>query len=375
MSEDTDHTTPSPVINDLDSSTSSVSFEADELLQAFSGERFGEWYRERKYRQNIENGTPYFNGSTSISDPERHTPSQLLQCHRKIFYQRLKAPQEKPDPNGIFWFGSQFEEEFMMPYLRDIASQEDAYVSNSLWVDYTIDTDAGEIQIKGETDPVIVNDDAEPLFLFEIKTKRTIEGVTEPNRHHIAQVHAYMVGLSKKYEIAIDQAVIVYGSRTNLSIKSFIIDFDTEFWEEVVLNWAKTHTEYRLQDELPPSSPEYGWECQFCSYQERCGKGSKEYKNSGSSGLLPSYSGYPREKLVLYLKSNPDSKLTPTLAWKFPNLAEKYGVYDWSCSRCRKMYTWKEIDPRQKNGRRPTCPECSFVGPPGQLAGPSTAEQ
>jgi CRISPR-associated exonuclease Cas4 len=101
------------------------------LRDALTSERFDECYQEREFRKNIENGTPYFNGSGNVSVPERHSPSQLLQCHRKIFYRQCNAPVEKPDPDGIFWFGSRFEEDIVFPFLERAVTGANTYVRNS----------------------------------------------------------------------------------------------------------------------------------------------------------------------------------------------------------------------------------------------------
>lgn len=45
-------------------------------------------------------------------------PVNSLQCHRKITYQQCNAPAEQPEPKGIFWFGTQFETEIAIPFLR-----------------------------------------------------------------------------------------------------------------------------------------------------------------------------------------------------------------------------------------------------------------
>lgn len=52
--------------------------ETGKLLEKLSPDRFEEWYREREWRQNIEEGQPYFNGPGTIPEPERHSPSQFL---------------------------------------------------------------------------------------------------------------------------------------------------------------------------------------------------------------------------------------------------------------------------------------------------------
>lgn len=325
------------------------------LLERLSPDQFQEWYQDRKWRKNIEEGQPYFNGPGSIPDPERHSPSQLLQCHRKLVYRQENAPAEQPDPRGIFWFGERFEEELLFPFLNCAVTDSETYVQNSIWIDFTVESDAGELRIKGATDPVIVNSDAQPLLATEVKTKSSVDTISEPNRHHRAQVHAYLVGLSEKFDRDYTDAVLVYGGREALELKTFHVEFDAEFWDEVVVDWAEEHTQYRVDSELPPADPEYDWECRFCSYRERCGKGDTNYQDVDSNGLLAGYAGYPRDGVVEYLEANPDESLTPTLAEEFPELAKEYGVVNWYCRCCSSEVSWEEVDPQGD----PLCPRCA----------------
>lgn len=344
-----------------------------EISQRITGTAFDEWYREREYRQNIENGKPYFNGSSYVPKPERHSPNALLQCHRKIAYRQENAPEENQDPKGIFWFGTRFEEDIVFPFLRETLTDDHTYIQNSVWVDYTIETDGNEIQIKGSTDPVLVDRDARPLLPTEIKTKGSLEHVDSPNRHHRAQLHAYMQGLSRKNGTDITEGVLVYGSRESMDIQVFHIEFDHDFWKQTVLSWAKDHTQYRLDGQLPPAEPEYDWECSFCSYQNRCGKGDSLQENQEYTGLVLDVE-YPREKLVEYLEAHPDAKVPPSVASEIPDLVPKYGVYDWRCSACGEIIPWKESR-SDSNGSDRACPECSSRGIFGQLVSPSAEEQ
>ena len=41
------------------------------------------------------------------------------------------------------------------------------------------------------------------------------------------------------------------------------VEFDQEFWEETVCEWAATQSTYRTEETLPPATPEHGWECQL----------------------------------------------------------------------------------------------------------------
>ncbi|MFC6874124.1 CRISPR-associated protein Cas4 [Halobellus marinus] len=343
-------------------SVDSVSGKPDPPSDRISTDSFDKWYKERQYRQNILEGTHYFNGPGKITPPRRLSPSKLLQCHRKTVYKQRNAPEESGDPTGIYWFGTEFEEQIIVPFLQEAVVGQREYVANSLWVDYTVETDAGELRIKGATDPVIVTADAEPVLLTEIKTRRSIENTNAPSRRHKAQTHAYLKGLSEKYDRSISEAVILYGSRTTFDIKPFRIEFDPYFWRETVLNWAQNHAEYRLNDELPPAEPESSWECDYCSYSERCGKGQRQFDDIGPKGLLPGFTGYPREKLVEYLEAHDQAKLTPSLAHSHPDLADEYGALDWKCRGCGNSVAWDAIEWDGDTSKPPQCPECVNKG-------------
>jgi len=360
MADKEGRVTRNSINDDSEGSNTSPQLSVEQLLSSLSGDRFRDWYHERQYRQNIENGTPFFNGPASVPDSERHSPSRLLKCHRKVVYQQCNAPEETSDPDGIFWFGTRFEEDIAFPFLERAITNADTYVQNSVWVDFRVETKGVELQIKGETDPLIVDADATPILPTEIKTKSSVEHTSEPNRSHRAQLHAYMAGLSEKFGVDLTDGVVMYGSRKTMDVKIFHVEFDEEFWEDVVLEWAADHTHYRLTEELPPAEPENDWECKFCSFRERCGKGDSNHKDLGTDGFLPNFADYPREKVVRYLESNPDALLTPVLAEKYPDVADEYGVCTFQCPGCASSFEWDSIDGQDRVGRsRPVCPVCA----------------
>ena len=353
----------------------------EDIIATVDEANFAEWYREREFAQNIREGQPYFNGPDRIPAPKRHSPSQLNQCHRKIYYRQLNAPEEQPDPQGIFWTGTRFEEELVVPYLEAIVGA-DEYVRNSMWIDISCETDAGEIQIKGATDPVIVDSDSEPLLLTESKTKRSLDRVEAPDPHHLAQTHCYMYGLTQEYDRRITDALLLYGSRTSLDLKAFHVAFDPWFWGETVLGWAEDHTQLRLDEQLPAADPELSWECEVCSYSHRCGQADDTaFGDVGATGFLPRFEDYPRQKVIEYLDSHDDARLTPTLARQYPGLIDQYGVQSWECQRCSSTYDFEKVDSDrdtasdQEAADTPLCPSCVSDQHPVPLKGHSPNEQ
>lgn len=352
----------------------------NDILEAISPENFKKWYDEWQYAKNIREGQAFFNKPGYVKPPERHSPSSLLQCQRKVFYMNQNAPEERPNPEGIFWTGEKFEEEIAMPFLEDLAEEVHPknYVQNSMWVDYTLDTHAGEIRIKGETDPVICDSQANPLVVTEVKNKKSLDKFDrddpEPDKHHKAQAHAYMYGLSKSFDRDIHKAVIIYGDRTQFNLLPIPIEFDLDFWENQVVRWAANHSQYRLDENLPPGEPAFSWECKFCDYSQRCGKGADpdwyngqddmyaddaDWRDVGIDGFLPLVE-YPKSKVVEYLRAHAPkgAKLTPTLANQHPGLTDKFEIHDWYCPECESRFPFDQFEWDGDRFNSPWCPDC-----------------
>ena len=347
----------------------------DTVTEAISNRGFSEWYDERQIEQNLLDGKPYFNGPSPSKPPDRHTPSKLLQCHRKAMYARQNAPREDTTPDGIFWIGTTFEEDIIVPYLQD-ATPGGLYIQNSLWINATVTADDTEMQLRGATDPAVVTADGDPALLTEIKTTTDVSHLTEPKPHHKAQLHAYLHALNNEYDYPVTEGLIIYGSRKTLDLHVFQVTFDPGFWQRAV-DWMGTQTAYEQAGELPPADPERDWECNYCSFKHRCGQADTPYQDIGPDGLLPVFDGYDRDALVEYLDAHTDAdaRLTPTLAHTYPDLAAKYGTYDWSCPRCSETYPWDAVDWDGGTSDLPLCPVCARENELVTLSGPEPATQ
>jgi len=62
--------------------------------------------------------------------------------------------------------------------------------------------------------------------------------------------------------------------------------------------------------------------------------------------------GDPESLLVEYLRAYNGAKLTTSLAQKHPDLAEKFGAFDWICSECSRRFGWDVVAPTDS----PLCP-------------------
>ena len=137
-----------------------------------------------------------------------------------------------------------------------------------------------------------------------------------------------------------------------------------------------SQTEYRGEESLPPADPSFGWECDFCSYRNRCGQADTPYQDYGPIGLLPVFTGYRENQLVEHLDAYEaaGAKLTPTLANEFPKLASEYGGYDWYCIGCNSSFAWDAVDVNDSDDPS-VCPICIDQGDFVTLSGPEPGDQ
>jgi CRISPR/Cas system-associated exonuclease Cas4 (RecB family) len=360
-------------------SKSHVQTHVQALSEAISNDAFTEWYRNRQIKQNMRDGQPWRHTPASISPPARHSPHKLLQCQRKTYYKTQNTPKEDSPPDGIFWAGTRIEEDLVMPFLEDVAAETEprAYVQNSMWIDYEIETEAKPIHIKGATDPVICTQDGDPILPTEIKTKQSLDAgdgkEVEPAERHRAQLHAYLHGLDENTSYTVDTGLVIYVDRKQHDLVATRVDFDVEFWEETVLEWATAQTQYRLDETLPPAEPEAGWECQYCSFRQRCGKADSAVVDSPADGFVP-LTEYPRAQVEKALNAEGGATaLTPTLGRQHPELSERYPVTDWQCSVCGQTTEREAVDWDGNTNDPPACPHCATKNRFAPLQGQSPA--
>lgn len=311
------------------------------VVEGISNQTFKDWYRQREFEQNILEGKSYFNGSSPVPEPNRHRPSKLLRCHRYVHYHRNNAPKETKEPLGAFWFGSEFEEQVVVPFLQSVVS-DDLYVTNSVWIEETVVGDDGEaLTVKGVTDPVIVTENDIPVMVTEVKTSSSVEYRDSPSQHHRAQLQSYLYALNNEYEHDIP-GLLMYWGKDSLDLVVFSEPFDREFWDDEVVPWMSAQSAYQRSGDLPPDDPRYSWECEYCPYANRCGKTDVPYENLGVDGFVPGVS-YPIHRVNEYLKSRDAVEITPTIAREHPELRDSAEVLDLYCLRCETKIEWENV--------------------------------
>jgi CRISPR/Cas system-associated exonuclease Cas4 (RecB family) len=368
-------------------------------IPAITGESFNEHYFRRDAERNLEENHPERNDPGHSWPIGRFEPHQLGNCKRKWFYRWLNAPQEEQDPYGIFAIGHFIEEEIVEPWLRELVEPEhridnavhvsvdvdeielppaEKDVTRSIGTDISgdvpgsigynqpddadplLEPDSVCLTIAGSTDPVICDSDSgEVIALTEVKSTGSLSRVNGPKRMHNMQIHAYMKALG------ITDGFVIYVDRDDLlNPKVFEIEFDREVWN-TVREWIDETASYALTGVLPPADAPEGWMCNYCEFANRCGEGrSNLSKDMGPAGFVPGVKKYPRSKVEDHLDAYPGTPLTPTLALKFPELAEEHDVAPWVCPNCTAEFDYtNEAFSRFNNGQynTPHCPACKNV--------------
>jgi len=326
---------------------------AEALAAAANARDFDAWLAEQNRQRNRDDGyDDTRNDPTYIPDPDDHSPSSLVQCHRRIYYRALNAPAESGQPLGFFDVGHFFEEDRVEPWLADLLERAadgdvphvdfddfDDFDPDDLDLDNTVHVTVveDEFEISGSTDPVAFHG-GRPLLLVEVKSTKDLQYVRsagEPDESHLAQAHAYMKGLQAEFDLdAPPLAMFVYGERSSWDVETFLVEFDEAFYRDVVVPWAEQQTDYRSARALPPQEPKEEYECFYCEFRYRCGNAPEWHEatkndetvaerakfsmgNQNSKGFLP-LAKYPATAVYEHVLTYPDVPLTPSLAYHWP---------------------------------------------------------
>lgn len=369
---------PRPPADLLDSE-----FDLDGLEDALNGDNFRAWRREQKFRENIKNDNPEYNGGGYKKTPKRHSPHTLNQCRRKQWYREHNAIEETAPVDGIFTIGSYIEEEIIEPWLDALAEQFGGYLANGLWLEGTIDTETGKLTIAGKTDPAVVDRDGVPYAITEVKSKASLSNLNSPNPHHKSQLLSYLHNAKQEYDLDDYPAgYFIYSGKKRLDVRVFKVEFDEDFFRKNVVEWCENLTFCRIEDMLPKAKPEQSWECNLCEYRGRCGNYDPDpderdlaWEDCGADGMLPLFD-YPVESVIEYMHANAEAKLTPTVAHKHPELTEVFDVYDWECPRCTETFAWTEFSQWDGDVESPPfCPQCAEDDFWIDLSGPDPDDQ
>lgn len=379
---------------------------ADRLLDRAMAADFRDWYRDRRRREHAREGNFHYNGPRDPPPAAVHYPSSLLKCHRKRRYGEANAPAEEPESRGHFWVGRSIETDLVQPFLEERVAGPDEFVTRGIGFETAVatgeneaETETGEIEeykaetetdtvevgkdeaetetgigtlrLRGRTDPVVTTEEGAPLLPTEVKSQDDLSDRSEPSESHRAQVHAALHALSKETGARVEDALLIYVSKSTLAYRVFHVSFEESFWRERVIPWMQRHTKARTEECLPPADPEGYWECTWCDFRRRCGQADQPVIDLGPVGFLPLYE-YPRQSVEAHLEAT-EASLTPTLAAEYPDLASTAPVSDWTCPACGEQVPFEAVEWSGAGDSRPNCPSCGSAGDHVSMRGPLPA--
>ncbi len=342
--------------------------ETAELIDEINETAFERWYERRRRRLRIRD-----RGSLSREDTDAGAtawPSALWKCTRRRYYDEHDAPKEGRLPRGRFWVGRQVETELVIPFLDSRLEDDSHYVQGSVWVEIPLEDEGGTVTLRGCTDPCIVDANGNPLLVTEVKTCDPPHR-DAPADHHIRQLQAYLGAFRELDQTSEPTGVVLYVDRRDFTLRSFEVPFDPTIWKEVRCQ-AREHRDIVGSDQLPPANPEYDWECDVCPYRHRCGESTMPFADRPEKGFLPLLETYTRSAVREHLAAHSTVDLTPTLADRFPELAEHATVVPWTCGRCAAAIS--SFDRTYHPGDRPLCPHCAEAGSIVELTPPTLDE-
>jgi hypothetical protein len=353
---------------------------------------FLDFHRAREREQNEADG---YGDTRNVPDhtptATHHSPHWMLSCSRKVYYTATNAPAESEDPHGIFKIGHLLET-YLEDFLETVVAPDDATVRNVVQIEFEVDG----LTFSGSTDPVLFTAADEPLLLTEVKTTKNLYYIQRDGAKHShkAQAHVYAKGLQQKYGLTSPPPItIIYIDRNTLETAFLDVEFDAEFWQDI-LQWATKNSGYRDAGILPPplkatdgdTDDDPTWLCGVCEYAGRCKEGydqdgprvSQDVQHptadTRATGFLP-LTRYPEDAVISHLATYPDVPLTPTVASQYPDLiddgtepsdrlealfgaAPQREVADWHCPDCEATSAYGTFDWDGDLSSLPTCPRC-----------------
>lgn len=340
---------------------------------------------------------------------DRISPSAAGGCQRQAFYRMRDAPREEDIPRAIFDIGVHIES-VVYNFLQQIFRNEAVIVDNVEEINFTVD--GINLPFSGSTDPVLkdpLQPNNPPFLLTEVKSTKNPHfikdgGAKDDHRH---QAHIYSYGLAQNYNLNSPPPIVyLYVSKQDYEIYPIYEEFNWDFWNNEVLEWAEEYASTIEAGKLPDpiNANRNHWKCDYCDWKERCGDSAdsedpttdifvptediddswfddrkdnefqQEFRDQGAIGFLPRIK-YPEDTVVGHLLTY-DVPVTPTIAYQHPHLLnptatdknrlrtvygavpENVEVTDWVCETCGATHSFEAIEWDGEFESGPYCPHC-----------------
>lgn len=212
----------------------------------------------------------------------------MWQCYRKGFYKATRDVD--PDlPLGLFKMAEHAEQEIYEALCEEYGSH---FVLNSIPVKREVPTEYSPLSIVGQTDPVIIGYNLEPIRLYEVKSSEsysTRHGDSGSARNTHKHQSSFYAG-----ELGIDEVLIPRPARSNL-LEMPEPDFSippadiAELHQETIDYFKALHA-FVEEGDLPPPEPFGDKECEWCDFKHICRR-----EDDGEDGWVKIKAGNGRE--------------------------------------------------------------------------------
>ena len=191
--------------------------------------------------------------------------SEIGYCMRKTYFQAINPKPHPIELLGIFELGNVLHEK-MTEILEKLAKKEGSEIAKidaeQRIVFYFPDED---FRISGQYDDLVYLKNGKTILLEKksIKNFTPFKYKNAAKEEHIMQANIYAKALMP------DETQIVYISKENLMIKSFVVVPDMKI-VNLAIHRAKI-INHSIENKVPPPK-EKSWICKYCDYAEECEK-------------------------------------------------------------------------------------------------------
>ena len=213
-------------------------------------EKLDKWMIARAIKENTEYQ------KTALS------PTDALQCPRKVYYRWHKFKASEPDARTcrVFTLGDSIHERWQK-IMEDMKIQ--------LKSEYYIDTQYKGVPIHGYVDSICVID--RETYIVELKSQKDWmygkkDYLMEAKEEHIGQVMMYM------HFTGIPKAIVMYENKNDSTLKEFHIDYNQTLALKILDDFVLLYTDINL-NQVPNKMKDANikkFPCSYCDYKEIC---------------------------------------------------------------------------------------------------------
>ncbi len=197
----------------------------------------------------------------------RYYPSEIGGCSRKIWYSYMHPQQVSSELLKIFEVGN-----IMHGFVVEVLKSEKNKEVELLKSEFPFQVKLDDFVVSGRIDDLVQVKENGKSVLVEVKSTKSIEFLQKPQKSHESQLLFYM------HALGIHGGIVLYIDKNNLQSKSFEVKYDKKKAEEIIMRFSELNQALKncfLPKPEARESQETAWACNYCEYQEKCGKNEK----------------------------------------------------------------------------------------------------